>query len=163
METALTTEEKLRRVQRQFPRWVAIITRAVMDGCGPDSSMLIRNALYQYGESQGKMILAQQAVQKPERELGDIIEELRTFPTVMGFNPQDPEVVELTPTRALLRFHQCPYPVLWKTVGAPLDMCEIWGAWAHGFYRAFNPRLDFTVLTSRHRGDEYCQELWELK
>ena len=163
MSDTLSAEEKLRRIRRQFPLWMGTVIKAIVDRYGDEGRKLVYDALYQHGQAQGQKAYDEKMKQKPEWDVRDIVQEMQTLVTVMGFSPDDVEIAELSPNRAVLRFRRCPYIPLWRTVGAPANICEIWGSWAHGFYRTFNPRFDFIVLASAYRGSECCEEVWELK
>ena len=59
MATTISTEEKLRRVQRMLPRLVGTIIRAVVDRYGDEGRQLICDALYQQGQAQGQRAFAE--------------------------------------------------------------------------------------------------------
>ena len=163
MNDFLSTEEKLKRVRGQFPLWVAVLIKSVVERYGDEGRRLIMDALYNQGLIQGQRAFAEEKKVKSEWNVEDIIERAIVLTSVMGFIPDKVEVKELSPTRGVLRFHYCPLAERWKIVQAPADMCELWGSYAHGLYRAFNPKFNFRVSNSMYHGNSYCEELWEIE
>ena len=163
MVISLSTEEQLARLRRQIPSWMGVVVKAVTERYGDESRQLICDALYQQGQAMGKRAFAEKLRQKPEWNAQDVLDEWQTMFVAAGYSENDIEITEQSPKRVVFRVHRCPLAERWRVLQAPPFMCEIWGCHALGLFRCLNPRFNYTALTSIHRGDEYCQEVWEIE
>ena len=153
-----STEEKLRRIRHAWPLWVAVIAKAVDGKYGEEGRKVIMDALRHQGSAHGEKVVVDKM--KPERSIQGIAQTLLTLMQVMGI---EAEIKELSQNRFAMRIDRCPLSERWKIVGAPSWMCELWGSYALGMYQSIHPKFEYKVLKSIHRGDPYCEEIWELK
>jgi hypothetical protein len=158
----LTAEEKLETVRRAWPLWVAVITKAAVDRFGDEGREVIKEALRNQGQIQGRKAYVEKMNVKPT--LQGLVEEV--LPRAMG-EPMGLEidVTELSESRCVMRVSRCPMQERWRVANAPEDMCDIWDSYNLGFRMALNPANPVFHYHGKqmYKGDPYCELYWEVR
>ena len=71
MATILSAEEKLKRIQGQFPLFVGVIVKAVVERYGDEGRKLIMDALYHQGLIHGQKAFAEEFMVHEEDSMTD--------------------------------------------------------------------------------------------
>ena len=153
-----STEEKLRQLRRAFPLWIGIIVKAVDEKLGEEGRKVIMDALRYQGFIHGQKVIVDK--RHAERSIQGVIQAFLTNTQAMG---DEPDIIEVSQNRIVMRFNHCAMADRWKMIKAPSWICEVWGSYALGMYQAVHPKFQYTRLTSIMRGDSYCEEVWEIK
>ena len=114
MAEGLSIEEKLRRMQRMFPMWVGVISKAVIEKYGDEGNQVIKNALSKQAQMQGNKVL------KPIDDLRDFACEVVRYTDTLGM---EVEIEEVSRNRMLWRINRCTMAERWKILGAPAELC----------------------------------------
>lgn len=157
MASSLSTEEKLDRIRRAWPLWVGVIATAVINKYGDEGRQLVKEALYDQGRTTAKAFLETSPVEPTVPGPLDFVLPLMT---VSGF---EPEISELSSSRAVIRHYTCKFQECWKLVSAPRDMCEIWESYFRGMREVINSKFTVTRLLRLYHGDPCCEQIWAIE
>ena len=158
----MSMEKKLEGIRHAWPLWVGVITKAVVERYGDEGKTVIKDALRNQGQIQGRKAYVEKMHVAPT--LRGLVEEIlpRAIMEPMG---EEMEITELSEWRCVMRMTRCPLQERWKIVKAPEDMCDIWDNYNWGFRLALNPT---NPVIHHHRkqlykGDPYCEIVWEIR
>jgi len=73
------------------------------------------------------------------------------------------KVTQTLRDRMVARVIFCPYLKGWKMLDAPPYVCDLWGNFLSGVAESVNPKIAFHYAASMHKGDPFCEMVFEMK
>ena len=74
------------------------------------------------------------------------------------------ETVEKSPDRVVVRITECPWWNRQQEQNVVLEGCDAGHvAFCNAFAGSVNPKVTMRMNKSRHRGDSYCEEVYEMQ
>ena len=136
----------------------ATISRQVKEKYGAEGEKLLQDACHDVGAKIG--LLWKDKLSLPKGDLSDLDKVLTGMARDIGW---EYNVVETSPSRTLARVTFCPYLKGWRTMDAPTYVCDLWGNFLSGVSQSVNPKIAFRYTASMHKGDPYCEMVFETR
>jgi hypothetical protein len=118
-----------------------------------------KKSAYEQGQEFAKIIIERMNIE--ERDINGIVKVLRIIFTNVPSTP-----FEVEGNRVHLKNEGfCPLMAICLEYNLPWEkMCKVMGwPFFHGLATAIDPKAEFNVIKSRHRGDSYCDHIFEIK
>ena len=136
----------------------ATISREVKDKYGADGDKLLEHACHDVGARIG--LLWKDKLSLAKGDLRELDKVLSGMARDIGW---EYKIVQTSQNRTVARVTFCPYLKGWKTLDAPPYVCDLWGHFLSGVSESVNPEIAFHYAASMHKGDPYCEMVFEKK
>lgn len=136
----------------------ATISRQVKEKYGREGEKLLEDACHDVGAKIG--LLWKDKLGLAKGELVEIDKALAGLARDIGW---EYKIIETLPHRMVARVIFCPYLKGWKVLDAPPYVCDLWGYFLSGVAESVNPKITFRYNASMHKGDPYCEMIFEMK
>jgi hypothetical protein len=138
---------------------LGVLVKAFVDQYGPEAIDIARKAIFDWGEIQGKAL----ASKVEEKGIIEFRHAIATAPNEL--NPFDPEEVELSEEKAVIRIHSCPLYEAWKGLGYSeafmKTLCDIAMDRDFGNLKGFGGDLKLEIKKQLAYGDKYCELIFQ--
>jgi len=136
----------------------ATISRQVKEKYGPEGERLLQEAYHDVGAKIGLFWKDKLSLAKGDlKELDNV---LMGMARDIGW---EYKIVQTSEDRTVARVTFCPYLKGWKMLDAPPYVCDLWGHFLSGVSESINPKISFRYNASMHKGDPYCEMIFEKK
>jgi len=136
----------------------ATISRQIKEKYGAEGEKLLEEACHDVGAKIGLLW---------KDKLGLVKGDLKELDKVLSGMARDIgweyKIVEASPRRTVARVTFCPYLKGWKMLDAPAYVCDLWGYFLSGVSESVNPKIAFRYNASMHKGDPYCEMVFDMK
>ena len=136
----------------------AAISRQIKEKYGAEGEKLLEEACHDVGAKIGLFWKDKLSLVK-----GDLKELDRVLTGMARDIGWEYRIVEALPNRMAARVTFCPYLKGWKMLDAPPYVCDLWGRFLSGVSESINPDIAFRYAASMHKGDPYCEMVFEMK
>ena len=73
------------------------------------------------------------------------------------------KLLELNKKKFHIYYTACPLVDIWKSIGAPEEICQIYAYFDVGVAEVLNPKMKVSNPTSLYKGDDHCDFIVELE
>jgi predicted hydrocarbon binding protein len=138
------------------------LVKAIVDKYGEEGRNLAKKALKDLGKAAGREELENLKIES--RSIEAFVQLMEPWDLVFKIKIKSKELTESeNAITSIVHVSDCPLAKYWKTVNAPLEMCDIWYSFDQGVAEAVNPKMTFKIMKSLYKGDSYCERIVELE
>jgi hypothetical protein len=135
----------------------ATISRQIKEKYGTEGEKLLQQACHDVGAKIG--LFWKDKLSLAKGDLDELDKVLLGMARDIGW---EYKMVKASPTRRVARVTFCPYLKGWKMLDAPPYVCDLWGFFLSGVSESVNPKMAFRYAASMHKGDPYCEMVFEM-
>jgi hypothetical protein len=136
----------------------ANISRQVNEKYGAEGEKLLEEACEDVGSKIG--LLWKDKLSLAKGDLKDLDKVLTAMARDIGW---EYKIVKALPDLMVARVTFCPYLKGLEMLDAPPYVCDLWGHFLSGVSESVNPKITFRYNASMHKGDPYCEMIFETK
>ena len=136
----------------------ATISRQIKEKHGAEGEKLLEEACHDVGAKIG--LFWKDKLSLAKGDLKELDKVLTGMARDIGW---EYKIIETSPNRTVARVTFCPYLKGWKMMDAPPYVCDLWGHFLSGVSESVNPKIAFRYDASMHKGDPYCEMVFEMK
>jgi hypothetical protein len=136
----------------------ATISREVREKYGSEGEKLLEQACHDVGAKIG--LSWKEKLSIANGDLNELDKVLTGMARDIGW---EYSIVKTSRSRRVARVTFCPYLKGWKMLDAPPYVCDLWGFFLSGVSESVNPKITFRYNASMHKGDPYCEMVFEMR
>jgi len=136
----------------------ASMSRRIKEKYGAEGEKLLEEACHDVGTKIG--LFWKDKLSLANGDLKDLDKVLTGMARDIGW---EYKIVGTSRDRTIARVTFCPYLKGWKMLDAPPYVCDLWGRFLSGVSESVNPKIAFRYAASMHKGDPYCEMVFEMK